>query len=289
MPVTRAAGRRMARRRIGALIDIGGRRMHVREDGPERAPAAVLVHGFSCSMHWFDEVTARLAGEHRVIRVDLLGHGCTGGDDGLDAGSQGRAVSGVLDALEVADATIVGHSFGADVALAAAKRSGHAARVVIIGQAPDYGIAALPRAAFLPGVPVLAGLAHRLTPPWLAARTSRIGFAPGYRGEQAWDDPRRVAWDRAAMTSRMYRVVLADRRKGLAERPLDERARELGLPVLAILGGRDQLYPCAPAAARYRAAGADVVVLDEAGHSPHVERPAEVATLIRTFTGEAQC
>lgn len=29
--------------------------------------------------------------------------------------------------------------------------------------------------------------------------------------------------------------------------------------------------------------GAEVVVLDEAGHSPHVERPAEVAALIRAF------
>jgi pimeloyl-ACP methyl ester carboxylesterase len=53
--------------------------------------------------------------------------------------------------------------------------------------------------------------------------------------------------------------------------------------VLAILGGRDRLYPSAPAAARYRAAAARVAVIDDAGHSVNVQRPAEVAELIRDF------
>jgi pimeloyl-ACP methyl ester carboxylesterase len=55
------------------------------------------------------------------------------------------------------------------------------------------------------------------------------------------------------------------------------------LPVLAILGGRDRLYPCTATAARYRAAGARVVVIDDAGHSVNVQRPTEVAQLIRDF------
>lgn len=88
------------------------------------------------------------------------------------------------------------------------------------------------------------------------------------------------------MNPRMYRTVLADRRARLAALPLDVQARDLGLPVLAILGGRDRLYPSAPTAARYRAAGARVVVIDDAGHSVNVQRPTEVADLIRDFTGQ---
>jgi pimeloyl-ACP methyl ester carboxylesterase len=38
-------------------------------------------------------------------------------------------------------------------------------------------------------------------------------------------------------------------------------------------------------ATRYRAAGARVVVIDDAGHSVNVQRPAEVAELIRDFAG----
>jgi len=39
------------RRRIGDLVYVDGHDVHVRQDGPEDAPAVVLVHGFACSMH----------------------------------------------------------------------------------------------------------------------------------------------------------------------------------------------------------------------------------------------
>ena len=133
-------------------------------------------------------------------------------------------------------------------------------------------------------LPALATLTHRLTPPWMARISSRVGFAPGHHDDGS-DDPQRIALDRAAMDPRMYRTILADRRARLAALPLDVQVRDLGLPVLAILGGRDRLYPSAPTAARYRAAAARVVVIDDAGHSVNVQRPAEVAELIRDFAG----
>jgi pimeloyl-ACP methyl ester carboxylesterase len=272
------------RRRIGDLVRVDGHDVHVRQDGPEDAAAVVLVHGFSCSMHWFDRVAAELAAEHRVIRVDLLGHGCTSAATELDAAAQARAMSGVLERLGTNGATAVGHSFGADVVLAMARRTDQVARVVVIGQAPDYNCSRLPSIAFLPVLPALATLTHRLTPPWMARISSRVGFTPGHHVDSS-DDPQRIALDRAAMNPRMYRTILLDRRARLAALPLDVQIRELGLPVLAILGGRDRLYPSAPTAARYRAAGARVVVIDDAGHSVNVQRPTEVAELIRDFAG----
>jgi pimeloyl-ACP methyl ester carboxylesterase len=278
------------RRRIGDLVRVDGHDVHVRHDGPAHAPTVVLVHGFACSMHWFDRVAAELTPEHRVIRVDLLGHGCTSAATNLDAAAQARAMSAVLEQLGTNGATAVGHSFGADVVLAMARRTDQVARVVIIAQAPDYDCSRLPPIAFLPVLPVLATLTHRLTPPWMARISSRVGFAPEHHAKvgpgDGSDDPQRVALDRAAMNPRMYRTVLADRRARLAALPLDRQVRDLGLPVLAILGGRDRLYPSAPTAARYRAAGARVVVIDDAGHSVNVQRPAEVAELIREFAGQ---
>ena len=240
----------------------------------------VLVHGFACSMHGFDRMAAELAAEHRVIRVDLLGHGCTSAATALHAEAQARAMSGVLERLGTTGATAVGHSFGADVVLAMARRSDQVARVVVIGQAPDYDCSRLPSIAFLPGLPAVATLTHRLTPGWTARISRRVGFAPGHDDE---GDPQRIALDRAAMDPRMYRTILADRRARLAALPFDMQVRDLGLPVLAILGSRDRLYPSAPTAARYRAAGARVVVIDGAGHAINVQRPAEVAELIRDF------
>lgn len=280
------------RRRIGDLVRVDGHDVHVRQDGPEDAPAVVLVHGFSCSMHWFDRMTAELAAEHRVIRVDLLGHGCTrpataGAATTLDAAAQARAMCGVLERLGATGATAVGHSFGADVVLAMARRTDQVARVALIGQAPDYDCSRLPSIAFLPVLPALATLTHRRTPPWLARISSRAGFAPGRHADDGSGDAQRVALDRAAMNPCMYRTILADRRASLAALPLDVQVRDLALPVLVILGGRDRLYPSIPTAARYRAVGARVVVIDDAGHSVVVQRPAEVADLIRDFAGRS--
>jgi pimeloyl-ACP methyl ester carboxylesterase len=274
--------RNSERRRIGDLVRVDGHDVHVRQDGPEDAAAVVLVHGFSCSMHWFDRMAAELATEHRVIRVDLLGHGCTSAATRLDDAAQAEAMSGVLERLGIRGATAVGHSFGADVVLAMARRTEQVARVVIVAQAPDYDCSRLPSIAFLPVLPALATITHRLTPPWMARISRRVGFVPGQHGDGS-DDPRRIALDRAAMNPRMYRTVLADRRARLAALPLDVQVHDLGLPVLAILGGRDRLYPSAATAARYRAAGARVVVIDDAGHSVNIQRPAEVAALIHDF------
>jgi len=125
-----------ARRQIGDLVRVDGHDVHVRQDGPRDAPAVLLVHGFSCSMHWFDRVAAELATEHRVIRVDLLGHGCTSAATNLDAAAQAEAMSAVLQRLGTNGATVVGHSFGADVVLVMARRTDQVARVVIIAPIP---------------------------------------------------------------------------------------------------------------------------------------------------------
>lgn len=98
-------------------------RMRLQVDGPADGPVIVLVHGFVSSLHWFDGVTALLADTFRVVRVDLVGHGSTGGP-ALDAPDQTAVLEQVLDSLDVQDAVAVGHSFGADVAVGLAGTSG---------------------------------------------------------------------------------------------------------------------------------------------------------------------
>ena len=60
---------------IGRVLDLPGGDVHVREDGEPTDPPLVLIHGFQASLRWWDRVTPALAREHRVIRIDLLGHG----------------------------------------------------------------------------------------------------------------------------------------------------------------------------------------------------------------------
>ena len=60
---------------VGRVLDLPGGDLQVREDGPPDGPALVLLHGFACSIGWWDQMTPALARDHRVIRFDLLGHG----------------------------------------------------------------------------------------------------------------------------------------------------------------------------------------------------------------------
>ena len=268
------------RRRIGRMIavDIPQFRgpVHVREDGPAEAPTLLLLHGFSGSMHWFDLAVPLLADEYRLVRVDLLGHGATAGR-AFDAPVQAAAIEQVLAALDISDATAVGHSFGADVAVELAERSSRVSRLVIVAQAPDYTDATLPRAAALVGVPVLGAVLPRLAQGLAAGivRLRRERIAREQLLAQALADFR-------ALNSAMLRIVLIDRRDRMAARPLDAQVAASGKPTLVILGERDHFYG-ARSEPRYRTAGAAVHVLADTGHSPFVERPAEVVELLRAF------
>ena len=244
--------------------------MHVRDEGQGR-PVFLLLHGFNGSLRSFDAVTPRLARHGRVLRVDLRGHGRTGGHDGFDAESQAAAVIGVLDELGVDRVTAVGHSYGADVALALGER---ADKIVIIGQAPDYSYATFPAGHGLLAWPVLGPLLHRLAPPGAVRKALRYAFAPGFEVDPGW------VRDHATTSPAVARAVIVDRRKALEQRPLDERVRELGVPTLVILGRHDRFYDCDRTAGRYRAVGARVEIVEDAGHSPHVERPDHVVDLV---------
>jgi pimeloyl-ACP methyl ester carboxylesterase len=236
--------------------------LHVREDGPPDAPVVLLVHGFCGSVRSFDRLVPLLAEDYRVVRVDLRGHGSTGGHTGLDARSQASAVATALKELGYTAVTAVGHSFGADVVLALAERAGLVERVVVIGQAPDYSYATFP-----PG----HGLLPHLTGPLRLLASSPLLRRFG------------VVADFAATSPAMARTVLVERRHVLAARPLDVQLRELDLPALVILGARDTLYDSAKTTARYEAAGARVEVVAAAGHSVAGARPTEVSLLLKDF------
>ncbi|MGW4483679.1 alpha/beta fold hydrolase [Amycolatopsis sp. NPDC004368] len=259
----------MTRRATGTVFDVDGVALHLREDGPADAPALLLVHGFIGSLHSWDRLVPLLADRFRVLRPDLRGHGCTGGHTGLDALAQAATLAGALSLAGVTHLTAVGHSFGADVVLALAARY-DVTRTVLIGQAPDYTHATFPPGNALLARPAVSRLLHRAA-----------GFPP--LGSALRRTPLRQAHaDFAATSPAVSHAVLTERRLLLATTPLDTQVAALGRPTLALLGRRDRLYNHTGSATRYRAAGAEVRFLD-AGHTPFVERPAEVAAVIAAF------
>jgi pimeloyl-ACP methyl ester carboxylesterase len=263
----------------GRIVDMPGGDLQVREDGPPDAPAVVMLHGFACSLHWWDQMTPALARDHRVIRFDLLGHGGSEKPKkGYGMESQARLVAGALDRLGVRRAAVVGHSMGGSVATALAEqRPALVESIVILDSPSKSGDAELPFTARLGFVPVLGQAIRRVVPDSMIRDGLESAFANGF------DVPDRFIDDFRDMTYTSYddsHRASADYsdESGLAERLADE-----SLPLLVIFGSQDELVDPESAQGYRTVPGARIVALDGVGHSPHVERPDATARLIENF------
>lgn len=256
---------------------------------PDAAGAPiVLLHGLGGSGRWFDGMIDALSARHRVVVIDLIGHGGSGKPgSGYGIDNQAAAVSETLNELGVQNATIVGHSMGGLVATALAQRSSELAdRVVLLGTPSDPGTSELPFGARLTGVPLIGEAAWRIRIDSLIRSTYEASFAPGFDFEAAFEDPGQVIADNRAMTHTSFTEGEAGGDDFLVGQSVASRLSQAGVPLLAILGEDDEMIDPAMAAESYRAVpGADVEVLPGVGHSPNVEAPGAVAKLTDAFAG----
>lgn len=79
----------------------------------------VLVHGFLGNLAvWHLQIAPQLRKSYRVTTYDLRGHGYSElTPSGYTAGHMAADLEGLLDTLNIRKATLVGHSYGADIAL----------------------------------------------------------------------------------------------------------------------------------------------------------------------------
>jgi pimeloyl-ACP methyl ester carboxylesterase len=169
----------------GRAVPGDGLTLHARDWGGSGQPV-VLLHGLASNARIWDGVASRLAGAGlRVVALDQRGHGSSDQPgDGYDFGSVGRDLAAALAGLGLERPVLVGHSWGANVALQyAADRPGQVAGLALVDGA-------------LVGVAEWAGATRdqarrRMAPPrfavpltdWLA-RARR--FDAGGPGGQPW-------------------------------------------------------------------------------------------------------
>lgn len=236
-------------------------------DVGSRPPPLVLLHGFPLDRTiWTAQLTG--LGDRRLIAPDLRGFGDSPPSPGpYTIDDLADDVAALLDRLEVPRAVVAGLSMGGYVALALAERHRERlAGLVLVGSragADDEAARAGRDGAIRVieasgGEAVLRGMFDRL---WAPATP---------------EAPRREVARRA---ERIGDRALIDALVAMRDRP-DRRALlgTLGpLPTLVIAGTADLMIP--PAAAREMAEaipGAELVMIDGAGHLPPVERPEAV-------------
>ena len=266
-----------------STLPLDGGSIYVRQDGPRDAPGLVLIHGLAGSTHWWDPLVPMLARSHRVIQVDLLGHGRSAkpAGGGYAIPDQGRRVGEALDRLGMKHAIVVGHSTGGSVATALAEqRRDLVTALVLIDSGPrmDAFISdgLVGRLLF---VPVVGQLLWRF-------RTERIvrqGLDTAV-SRREYKIPQQLVNDVRGMT---YHSLTATSRAAddyLKQRALPDRLTDLGKPLLVIFGREDRRWRSS-SAADYRAVpGARVELLPDVGHSPMLEDPPRTAAPLLAFT-----
>lgn len=114
-------------------------------------PHTVMLHGLTGNQAvWHLKMVPLLRDAHRITTYDLRGHGRSDmPPTGYTTGHMAEDLLGLMEALKIDRAHLVGHSLGADVALHFALRYPDRVRRLVLVEA---------------GIPALAG--HRKNPEW---------------------------------------------------------------------------------------------------------------------------
>ena len=238
-------------------VVVSGRKWRVHEAGPPSAPPVVLLHGYHGSGRFFVPVLEALADGWRAIAPDLPGHGASGPwPPGEEAVEQWLLLDGLLGALDVRGAALVGHSRGGMVCAQLCARRPDRARSLLVFGTPGrpYQVGTLD----IMGMFVDPGA---LSPALLREVRACSAAARGYDEVRA----RAVA-------------------KGSIERDLTPVLPSVRAPTLVLWGELDATVP--EAAARHVAdlvPGAEWRVVGGAGHMWPLERPSAFAAEVRAF------
>lgn len=262
------------------FLPLAGLQLHVRDDGPGDAPAVVMLHGLGGSLHSWEPWALALASEFRVIRFDFPGSGLSPPDPTGDYSTARdlEVLAALLDALNVRQVSLIGHSMGGRIAWNfAAKNPERIQRLVLV--APDgfaspgfeYDApAVLPRSMAIMNFTLPRALYRSVLAPAYAR--------PSFISEQLltrYHDLMLAPGARQAFIGRMQQTVLVD------PVPL---LNTLHMPTLVLWGESDGMIPVSNAS-DYLAAlpDATLITFPDVGHLPQEEAAAQSLPPVQQF------
>ena len=255
--------------------------------GPQRL---VLLHGLAArSETWTDLAPLFPPQKYTLYLLDLLGSGESSKPRKADYSirAHSRRLLRFLECAVGREATLVGHSMGGAVVLLAAiealqgGREGLLKSVVVLA-GPGY-LQELPLIARVFRRPLAGPLFVSLYAPkaWV-----RLGLRAAYH-DQRLVDREHVARYAPCYQDRDARRALVQTCRQLVPPDCDEISawyQRLRLPMLLLWGRQDRIVPLAQGERLEQAVpGARLVVLEECGHNPQEEKPAQTFAVIDRF------
>lgn len=251
-----------------------GLQLEVVEQGPLGGLPLLCLHGITDSWRSFEPLMAALPPDRHVIAVSLRGHG---GSDRWPRSYTLREfaddVAGLMQALALPPALVMGHSMGSAVAMMlAAEHPQRVAALVAAGAFASFADKAdlvdFYRDTVAPlSDPVPHALAHAFQLGTVAGPV-----APGLIEAMTAESLR--------VPARVWRAAFA----GLFEDPLAPRLAQVRASTLLLWGSADALVPRSDTEQLLRRLGdARLHELPGVGHAPHWEQPETVARLVQDF------
>jgi pimeloyl-ACP methyl ester carboxylesterase len=275
-------GARPGEPKDATFVYVEGTRVHYLDVG--QGPAVVLIHGFGGGIENWAAVIGPLKKKHRVLALDLKGHGWTDSPRGdYSVAAQARLVLGLLDARGVKEAAVVGHSYGCGVALAVALAAPK--RVTRLALFDGYVF----EDQFLTAN-------YWLRVPWIgefivwfiASRPDetmhQAFFDPKYVTQKILDDiergRRRPGWTAAGKLAAMRAMSLYQQ---------DKRYGEISQPALLLWGREDVVTPVSFGERLCRELpNAHILVYPRCGHVPMIEAAGTSTSDLVRFLDEEQ-
>jgi pimeloyl-ACP methyl ester carboxylesterase len=262
------------------FVEVDGMQVHVRDQGS--GPVLVLLHGSNDSLFAWEGWVHELAGDHRVITLDLPGHGLTGPhpEGRYSHADMAELVDHLMTAVGVERFSLGGNSMGGQVAATyAILHPERVEKLILVDATGLHREEPRPFVFRLASWPVVGSLFTVVTPRFMVAASLRDVFG----------DPAKVT---DALVGRYQDLLLRAGNRGATRArlsmPVEElapvRLATLKMPVL-ILWGRKDRWVLPKYAERYRDAipGAKLLWFDDLGHVPMEEDPVTTARAVREF------
>lgn len=265
----------------GQHVTVLGNPIRVYQQGS--GPDILLIHGSPGSVEDWETVIDELAKDYRVTAYDRPGHGYSGAAGNLHTYDYHALVAlGLIEALELRDVLVVGHSYGGTTALAIALRKPPAVRGIVVLDSAAYGAQDPPSGLYrLLAIPGFGTGFARLIGPNLAPRKIREGLMaqfPGNPPPADFIDTRATIWNQPKVTTTVAHEALTATAQMSAMSPA---YRDIACPTF-IASQADSPFRRETAERLKREIPAcELLLLSDTGHYVHIEKAGEVIVWIR--------